>query len=104
MTVTIVAVRSDGLAYAVHAPPPNDPHLLHLFHPSDRMQDQPTTPRRAQSPSPRGQSAKVRVRQHVNPLASSYQQPAALADRWLEEQFANTAQPFHLDIGCAKVI
>ena len=43
----------------------------------------------------------MRVRQHVNPLASSYQQPAALGEQWVEEQF-DTSQPFHLDIGCAK--
>lgn len=43
---------------------------------------------------------KVRVRQHVNPLANKYQTPASPLD-W-EKVYAKPNQPLHLDIGCAK--
>lgn len=38
-----------------------------------------------------------RVRQHVNPLASIYQEPLVLPN-W-SEQFSNPTLPIHLDIG-----
>ena len=41
-----------------------------------------------------------RVRQHVNPLSSKYANPAD-APEW-ERVFADSQQPLHLDIGCAK--
>ncbi|MCU0536896.1 MAG: tRNA (guanosine(46)-N7)-methyltransferase TrmB [Hydrococcus sp. Prado102] len=44
--------------------------------------------------------ARVRVRQHVNPLAHKYQTPITPPD-W-ERVYANPAQPLHLDIGCAR--
>ena len=43
---------------------------------------------------------KVRVRQHVNPLAQKYQTPANPVD-W-EKVYAQPNQPLHLDIGCAR--
>jgi tRNA (guanine-N7-)-methyltransferase len=42
----------------------------------------------------------VRVRQHVNPLASKYQTPVAALE-W-EKIYAQPSQPLHLDIGCAR--
>lgn len=44
--------------------------------------------------------ARVRVRQHVNPLSHKYRTPIALP-AW-QEVYANPAQPLHLDIGCAR--
>jgi tRNA (guanine-N7-)-methyltransferase len=44
--------------------------------------------------------AKIRVRQHVNPLADKYQTPANPLD-W-EKIYAKPDQALHLDIGCAK--
>lgn len=43
-----------------------------------------------------------RVRQHVNPLASSYQVPISLADQWPSILFSDPSLPFHVDVGCAK--
>lgn len=45
---------------------------------------------------------KKRVRQHVNPLRSSHQQPLELPDCWPEAFFADPDLPIHLDIGCAR--
>ncbi|MBW4574161.1 MAG: tRNA (guanosine(46)-N7)-methyltransferase TrmB [Aphanothece sp. CMT-3BRIN-NPC111] len=42
--------------------------------------------------------ARVRVRQHVNPLSQKYQTPASPPD-W-EKVYADLTQPLHLDIGC----
>ena len=42
----------------------------------------------------------VRVRQHVNPLASKFQTPTASPD-W-ESIYTQQNLPLHLDIGCAK--
>ena len=42
----------------------------------------------------------VRVRQHVNPLASKFQTPTASPD-W-ESIYTQPNLPLHLDIGCAK--
>jgi tRNA (guanine-N7-)-methyltransferase len=44
--------------------------------------------------------ARVRVRQHVNPLSSKYRQPLTLPD-W-NQVYSNLSQPFHLDLGCAR--
>ncbi len=44
--------------------------------------------------------APVRVRQHVNPLAKKYQTPASPLE-W-EKIYAQSNQPLHLDIGCAR--
>jgi tRNA (guanine-N7-)-methyltransferase len=43
---------------------------------------------------------RVRVRQHVNPLANKYQTPVNPVD-W-EKIYTKLNQPLHLDIGCAK--
>ena len=43
---------------------------------------------------------KVRVRQHVNPLSKKYQTPVSPPD-WTKV-YAQTTQPLHLDIGCAR--
>jgi len=41
-----------------------------------------------------------RIRQHVNPLDSKFQQPLNLPD-W-QEIYADCDRPWHLDIGCAR--
>jgi len=43
--------------------------------------------------------ARVRVRQHVNPLSQKYQTPTSPPD-W-DKVYADPNQPLHLDIGCA---
>jgi|EP00908_Phaeocystis_cordata_P020745 tRNA (guanine-N7-)-methyltransferase len=50
----------------------------------------------------RSAGVKKRVRQHVNPLRSSHQQPLQLPDRWPESFFTDASLPLHLDIGCAR--
>ncbi len=44
--------------------------------------------------------ARVRVRQHVNPLSKKYQVPINIPD-W-QEIYSNPQQPLHLDLGCAR--
>lgn len=44
--------------------------------------------------------SKVRIRQHVNPLARKFQQRVTLPD-W-NSIYPNFQNPFHLDIGCAR--
>lgn len=44
--------------------------------------------------------ARVRVRQHVNPLSSKYQQPF-VAPNW-GNFYKDLSLPFHLDIGCGR--
>lgn len=44
--------------------------------------------------------AKVRVRQHVNPLSIKYQTPIT-PPNW-NEIYSQANQPLHLDIGCAR--
>ena len=43
-----------------------------------------------------------KFRQHVNPLASAYQQKIILEDKWIENSFENVSKPFIIDIGCSK--
>ena len=43
-----------------------------------------------------------RVRQHVNPLASAYQEPISLAEGWVSALFQDPSLPFHIDVGCAR--
>lgn len=43
---------------------------------------------------------RVRVRQHVNPLSKKYQTPV-IPPGW-EKVYAQSTQPLHLDIGCAR--
>jgi tRNA (guanine-N7-)-methyltransferase len=44
--------------------------------------------------------AKVRVRQHVNPLSAKYSKPLVLPD-W-ESIYPRLDNPLHLDIGCGR--
>lgn len=44
--------------------------------------------------------ARVRVRQHVNPLSNKYQQSISIPD-W-SQVYSNLSVPFHLDLGCAR--
>ncbi|MBF2021337.1 MAG: tRNA (guanosine(46)-N7)-methyltransferase TrmB [Hydrococcus sp. C42_A2020_068] len=44
--------------------------------------------------------ARVRVRQHVNPLSYKYQTPIS-PPNW-HQVYASVTQPLHLDIGCAR--
>lgn len=44
--------------------------------------------------------ARVRVRQHVNPLSSRYLQPISLPD-W-SQIYSNLSSPFYLDLGCGR--
>ena len=44
--------------------------------------------------------ARVRVRQHVNPLSHKYRQSFTVPD-W-QTVYANLNRPLHLDIGCAR--
>lgn len=44
--------------------------------------------------------ARVRVRQHVNPLSNRYQQSIFIPD-W-SQVYSNLSLPFHLDLGCAR--
>ena len=44
--------------------------------------------------------ARVRVRQHVNPLSQKYQHPFSLPD-W-SKVYSDPSMPLHLDIGCAR--
>ena len=44
--------------------------------------------------------ARVRVRQHVNPLSAKYRKPIVLPE-W-ERIYSDINQPLHLDIGCAR--
>lgn len=44
--------------------------------------------------------ARVRVRQHVNPLSAKYRKPLVLPE-W-ENIYLDVNQPLHLDIGCAR--
>ncbi|NES81990.1 MAG: tRNA (guanosine(46)-N7)-methyltransferase TrmB [Moorea sp. SIO2B7] len=44
--------------------------------------------------------ARVRVRQHVNPLSKKYQTPLT-PPNW-SQVYADLTQPLHLDIGCAR--
>ena len=41
----------------------------------------------------------LKVRQHVNPLAGTYQKPSQLSENWIKESFQNPNLPFLLDIG-----
>lgn len=47
-------------------------------------------------------SLRLKVRQHVNPLASRYQVPVALSADWLEQTFPSPKHPIIVDVGCAK--
>ena len=54
------------------------------------------------SPSSSRDPLKLKVRQHVNPLALKYQIPIKLQDDWLLSAYNNPDRPFVVDIGCAK--
>ena len=44
--------------------------------------------------------AKIRVRQHVNPLSSKYQESVSMPN--FSDIYADVNKPLHLDIGCAR--
>jgi tRNA (guanine-N7-)-methyltransferase len=49
--------------------------------------------------------SRIKVRQHVNPLASKYQIPLNLSKDWLSKStgiFDDSNRPLYIDIGCAK--
>lgn len=52
--------------------------------------------------SQRKSSNKARFRQHVNPLASQFQQPTILTDDWPLDTYTSSDRFLHLDIGCGK--
>jgi tRNA (guanine-N7-)-methyltransferase len=43
-----------------------------------------------------------RARQHVNPLASKFQQPTALTPDWPRDTYDDMSRPLFLDIGCSR--
>ena len=45
---------------------------------------------------------RARVRQHVNPLAATYQAPITLSESWTGDLFVQPELKYHLDIGCAR--
>eukprot|EP00752_Nemacystus_decipiens_P016305 g14581.t1 len=45
---------------------------------------------------------KSKTRQHVNPLAATFQTPVVLPERWFPSAFRNPSAPLLVDIGCAK--
>eukprot|EP01031_Cornospumella_fuschlensis_P035480 gene35480-43010_t len=45
---------------------------------------------------------RLKVRQHVNPLSSTYQKPLELSSTWLKDAYPDPKLPLVLDIGCAK--
>ena len=47
-------------------------------------------------------SLRLKVRQHVNPLASRYLIPMGGGDEWVASAFSNITRPVVVDIGCAK--
>ena len=47
-------------------------------------------------------SLRLKVRQHVNPLASKYQVPISLDANWIDTSFEKPNQPLLIDVGCAK--
>jgi len=42
------------------------------------------------------------IRQHVNPLASTYMEPLILSNEWITQHYANPKLPFLIDIGSAR--
>jgi tRNA (guanine-N7-)-methyltransferase len=52
--------------------------------------------------SKRSERNRNRCRQHVNPLASQYQQQTILPDNWPRSDFLDPSKPLHVDIGCGK--
>ena len=51
---------------------------------------------------PKEGSLRLKVRQHVNPLASTYQKPTEFEENWVQNAFAQPNLPTIVDIGCAK--
>jgi tRNA (guanine-N7-)-methyltransferase len=52
--------------------------------------------------SARARNDALRVRQHVNPLATYFQRPIALPEDWYTAHFASTAAPLTIDVGVAR--
>lgn len=68
---------------------------------SERVLKQPTVePTSARSA--RARNSDLRVRQHVNPLATYYQQPIALENDWYAKAFDDLERPLVIDVGVAR--
>ncbi|KAL3941489.1 MAG: hypothetical protein SGBAC_004158 [Bacillariaceae sp.] len=50
----------------------------------------------------KSRSSTYRARQHVNPLASKFQQPTTLTPNWPQDTFDDLSKPLFLDIGCSR--
>ncbi|CAN0085614.1 unnamed protein product, partial [Hapterophycus canaliculatus] len=46
--------------------------------------------------------SRIKTRQHVNPLAATFQEPVVLPERWFQSTFRDPTAPLLVDIGCAK--
>jgi len=81
-------------------------HLSHCIKPQRlRLRLYSSIPPPSSSSSSSSSSSnplKLKVRQHVNPLALKYQIPINLQDDWLLSAYNNPNRPFVIDIGCAK--
>ena len=42
---------------------------------------------------------RVKTRQHVNPLAATFQAPVVLPERWFPSAFQNPSAPLLVDVG-----
>lgn len=62
-----------------------------------------TTPAFAAS-SPVVVSARIKTRQHVNPLAATFQAPVVLPERWFQSAFRNPSAPLLVDIGKESLV
>jgi tRNA (guanine-N7-)-methyltransferase len=69
----------------------------------DGNDDQKYTPWNHPNLSERSKGPKTfRSRQHVNPLASKFQQPTVLSQDWPRDVFSDLLRPFFLDVGCSR--
>lgn len=53
-------------------------------------------------PERSNRAKEFRSRQHVNPLASKFQQPTVLSVNWPRDVFVDMSKPLFLDIGCSR--
>lgn len=66
------------------------------FDPDSSPWNDPRLAERAERKQP------FRSRQHVNPLASKFQQPTTLTPEWPRDVFDDLSRPLFLDIGCSR--
>jgi tRNA (guanine-N7-)-methyltransferase len=52
--------------------------------------------------NPKDSKTSFRSRQHVNPLASKFQQPTILSKDWPRDVYSDLSRPLFLDIGCSR--